>query len=216
MRRAAGGLALVAGLLGFALPDPTSAQEASAPRAEQSHAATGFALGPPAGGPLLGAALDARTQELASLLRCPVCQGLSVADSPATMAQNMKGEVREMLAAGYDQDQILGHFEQSYGEFVRLKPPLRGVNWLVWLGPVAGLLAGVGVVAWALKRLPGTGGATALGEGASAPGELGASELPSRDTLPADPRLASAVLRVRELAYGWTGGVAPGKTRPAE
>ena len=42
--------------------------------------------------------------------------------------------MRELLAAGYDQEQILAYFEHSYGEFVRLQPPLRGVNWLVWLG----------------------------------------------------------------------------------
>jgi cytochrome c-type biogenesis protein CcmH len=47
-----------------------------------------------------------------------------------------------MLAAGYDQEQILAYFEHSYGEFVRLQPPLRGVNWLVWLGPLLALAAG--------------------------------------------------------------------------
>ena len=46
-----------------------------------------------------GAALDTRTEEVGELLRCPVCQGLSVADSPATMATNMKAEVRSLLAA---------------------------------------------------------------------------------------------------------------------
>ncbi|MFL5389578.1 MAG: cytochrome c-type biogenesis protein CcmH, partial [Myxococcales bacterium] len=83
-------------------------------------------MGRPAGTPLAGSQLDARTEEVAGLLRCPVCQGLSVADSPATMARNMKLEVRDKLAAGYDQEQILADFERSYGEFVRLRPPLRG------------------------------------------------------------------------------------------
>jgi cytochrome c-type biogenesis protein CcmH/NrfF len=49
-----------------------------------------------------------------------VCQSLSVADSPATMALNMKAQVREMLATGYNQDQILAYFERSYGECDRL------------------------------------------------------------------------------------------------
>ena len=108
--------------------------------------------GRPKGAPLEGAALDARTDEIASLLRCPVCQGLSVADSPATMAQNMKAEVRGLVARGYTEDQVLAYFESSYGEFVRLQPPLRGVNWLVWLGPLAGLLAGGAIVTLALRR----------------------------------------------------------------
>jgi len=53
----------------------------------------------PRGGPLSGAELDARTNEIGGLLRCPVCQGLSVADSPSSMARNMKAEVRDKLAA---------------------------------------------------------------------------------------------------------------------
>jgi cytochrome c-type biogenesis protein CcmH len=156
----------------------------------------------PRGPPLSGALLDARTDEIGGLLRCPVCQGLSVADSPATMARNMKAEVREKLAAGYDQDQILADFERSYGEFVRLEPPMRGVNWLVWFGPLGALLAGGGVIAWALKRSP----RTAAEEAARAPGD---SDLPSRETLPSDPRLAAAVRRVRMLAYGWPDGICP-------
>jgi cytochrome c-type biogenesis protein CcmH len=156
-----------------------------------------LALAPdaPRGQPLSGKLLDQRTDEVGALLRCPVCQGLSIADSPATMARNMKAEVREKLAAGYDQEQILADFERSYGEFVRLQPPMRGVNWLVWFGPAGVLLAGGAVVAWALKRSP-----RVLQRD---------PDLPSRDTLPADPRLAAAVRRVRMLAYGWPDGISP-------
>lgn len=155
-------------------------------------------IGDPKGERIGEASLDARTQEVASLLRCPVCQGLSVADSPATMAQKMKAEVREMLAQGYDQDQILTYFERSYGEFVRLKPPLRGVNWLVWLGPVLGLLVGVMLVSFALgARRPAAQEASA-DEGA-----------PDADALPDDPSLAPYVLRAREMAYGWPQGHRP-------
>jgi cytochrome c-type biogenesis protein CcmH len=161
----------------------------------------GTSMGAPRSQPLSGAALDARTDEVAGLLRCPVCQGLSVADSPATMARDMKAKVREELAAGYDKEQILADFERSYGEFVRLQPELHGVNWLVWLGPVAALLLGAVLVGRALRR---PAGATAAAP-ARDPG------VPSRDALPDDPRLAAAVLRVRELAYGWPGGVRPGQ-----
>jgi len=157
----------------------------------------------PRGKPLSGKALDQRTDEVGALLRCPVCQGLSVADSPATMARNMKAEVREKLAAGYDKEQILAEFERSYGEFVRLQPPMRGVNWLVWFGPAGVLVAGGAVVAWALRRSP-----RPQGESASSPVPQD-SDVPSRDTLPSDPRLAAAVRRVRMLAYGWPEGIPP-------
>ena len=158
----------------------------------------------PRGPQISGPQLDARTDEIGALLRCPVCQGLSVADSPATMARNMKSEVREKLAAGYDQEQILEDFERSYGEFVRLQPPMRGVNWLVWFGPVAGLIAGGAVIAWALKRPAGTGG-----ESEAVPAASMVSDLPTRDTTSGDARLAAALRRVRMLAYGWPDGVTP-------
>jgi len=155
-------------------------------------------VGAPRGKALDGDALAARTEDVAGLLRCPVCQGLSVADSPATMAVNMKGQVKELLAQGYDQEQILAYFENSYGEFVRLEPPLRGVNWLVWLGPVLALAAGGVIVAWTLRARRRAGSVEP-----EAP-------LPGPDTLPDDPKLARHVRRVRELAYGWPDGRPPG------
>lgn len=161
-------------------------------------------VGPPRSARLEGTALDARAHEIAGLLRCPVCQGLSVADSPSTMAQNMRAEVRDLVAAGYDQEQILAYFERSYGEFVRLKPPLRGVNWLVWAAPVLALLAGAAVIAWTL-RAPRTARPAAGDPDAAQP----LADLPGPDTLPADAALARHVLRVRERAYGWPGGVSP-------
>jgi cytochrome c-type biogenesis protein CcmH len=97
-----------------------------------------------------------------------------------------------MLAAGYDREQVLAYFESSYGEFVRLQPPLRGVNWLVWIAPALGLLAGAFVVARALRKAPA---AEAPRPPAGAPAD--------------DPALEPYLLRVRELAYGWPGGRRP-------
>ena len=161
-------------------------------------------VGAPRGARLSGAALDARAKEIAGLLRCPVCQGLSVSDSPSTMASNMRAEVKDLVAAGYDQEQILAYFERSYGEFVRLKPPLRGVNWLVWLAPAFGLLAGAAVIAWALRAPRATADIAPAAEAA----------MPGPDTRPVDASLAPYVLRVRERAYGWPGGVAPRPEAP--
>ena len=182
------------GAIGLAaLASLAAAQEA--PRAAALDPA--FVVGAPKGQPLAGTALDKRTEEVGGLLRCPVCQGLSVAASPSTMASNMKAEVRGLLASGYTEEQVLAYFERSYGEFVRLQPPLRGVNWLVWLGPVAGLLAGGATVFLALRRSRAASPAPST----EAP--------PARDTLPADQALAAAVLRIRERAYGWPGGLPP-------
>jgi cytochrome c-type biogenesis protein CcmH len=110
-------------------------------------------VGAPKGTPVAGAMLDQRTNEVAGLLRCPVCQGLSVADSPSTMAQDMKHQVRDLLGRGYSQEQILAYFERSYGQFVLLKPKFQGVSALVWLLPIAALIFGAIVVFAKTKQL---------------------------------------------------------------
>lgn len=164
-------------------------------------------VGVPQGKPLSGAELEIRTKEVGGLLRCPVCQGLSIYDSPASMAVNMKHQVRDLLSRGFTQDQILKYFEHSYGEFVLLEPPFRGVNWLVWLAPAIILIGGGVLIYFAVQRLR-EGPVENLGATASVADE----DLPDLDRLPDDADLAKYVLRVRELAYGWPGGVAPKTT----
>ncbi|HUO85034.1 MAG TPA: cytochrome c-type biogenesis protein [Thermoanaerobaculia bacterium] len=160
-------------------------------------------VGDPQGPPLTGPQLDTRVKEVASLLRCPVCQGLSVYDSPAPMALNMKRQVADLLAVGYQQDQVLAYFERSYGEFVLLAPPKRGLNWVVWIAPFA-LVALGGFVFWRIFRKPGKAVA-------DAPDDPMQETAPGRDTLPDDAELARWVLEARELAYGWSGGRMPGQ-----
>lgn len=145
-------------------------------------------VGQPAGKPLVGAELETRTHEVGLLLRCPVCQGSSVADSPSSTAINMKNEVRDLLAQGYDQRQILDWFEASYGQFVLMEPKAEGLNMLVWLGPGVVLLAGLALVALHLRRSMG--------------GEVpeDAEEAPA-----ADPELDDYLREARALAFGADG-----------
>lgn len=159
---------------------------------------------PPRGRALAGSELARRTQEVAGLLRCPVCQGLSVADSPSDMARAMKAQVQEKLAAGYDEEQILAHFVASYGEFVLLRPPVRGINGLLWFGPPLSLAVGAAVVWWTLRR-----------QKAAASSASTDDERPEPDTLPDDPRLAAAVRDVRARAYGWPDGLSPARRAAA-
>lgn len=124
-------------------------------------------VGPPKGTPIAGAQLDRRTHEVGSLVRCPVCQGMSVADSPSEMAVNMKTQVRELLARGYTEEQILEYFERSYGQFVLLRPKFKGVTAAVWVIPVIALLLGIAFLALhPLSPLAGRGRRAARGEGA--------------------------------------------------
>jgi len=106
-------------------------------------------VGAPKGTPLAGDQLFRRTQEVASLLRCPVCQGMSVADSPSEMAINMKEQVRELIARGYTEEQILKYFELSYGQFVLLKPK----SIFIWILPIIALLIGIVIVVLKIRKL---------------------------------------------------------------
>lgn len=112
------------------------------------------AIGEPQGTPLSGAELDERTEELTGVMRCPVCQGLSIADSGTMIALAMKEEVRQFLAAGYTEDQVLLYFEASYGEFIRLEPKPKGFNLMVWIAPIAALLLGLALVIYRLRSKP--------------------------------------------------------------
>jgi cytochrome c-type biogenesis protein CcmH len=110
-------------------------------------------VGAPRGTPIAGAQLERRTMVISGELRCPVCQGLAIGDSPSIMAANMKAQVRELLARGYTEEQILSYFEKSYGQFVLLKPKFQGVNALVWILPVLALLIGFVLVVAKAKKL---------------------------------------------------------------
>lgn len=99
-------------------------------------------VGPPSGAPRLGTILDGELERLSATIRCPVCQSHSINDSPSESARNMKAQVRGMLAAGYDDEQIYRYLEAGYGEFIRLMPRREGWNLLVWCIPALGLVVG--------------------------------------------------------------------------
>lgn len=87
-------------------------------------------------------ALERRTREVAAGLRCPVCQGLSIADSPSELALEMKGLVREQLAAGKTPEEIRAYFIGKYGEWVLLEPKAEGLNLLVYVLPLTLVIGG--------------------------------------------------------------------------
>ncbi|MCU1246094.1 MAG: Cytochrome c heme lyase subunit CcmL [Acidobacteria bacterium] len=142
-------LLLLCACLAMAQSGPASAPETQGLKAPDAE----VFVGAPKGTPASGAELDLRSQQLAAQLRCPVCQGLAIADSPSEMAMNMKMQVRELLRRGYTEEQIMAYFEHSYGQFVLLKPKFQGVNSLVWILPVAALLLGVGIVMVKLRHM---------------------------------------------------------------
>ncbi|MEP6621896.1 MAG: cytochrome c-type biogenesis protein [bacterium] len=96
--------------------------------------------------------LEARTAAVASELRCPVCQGLSIQDSPSDLSQSMKGVVREQLAAGRTPDEVKAYFVSKYGEWILLAPKASGFNILAYAVPFLIVLGGGVVIAVAVRR----------------------------------------------------------------
>ncbi len=95
---------------------------------------------------------DERAHAIAQSLRCPTCQGLSVADSGSPLATSMRRIVDERVAAGQSADEVRDFFVDRYGSWVLLSPPAQGVGWLVWLVPVAVLLLGLVVAGVRMGR----------------------------------------------------------------
>jgi len=103
-------------------------------------------------GPAPPANLQERVHAVAAGLRCPVCQNLSVADSPSVLAREMRASIEDRLRAGESPSQIRASFVASYGDWILLDPPARGINLVAWLAPAALLLAGVVLAVMAVRR----------------------------------------------------------------
>lgn len=101
--------------------------------------------------------IDPRARELGRSLRCPVCQGSNITDSPSKTAKAMFERTRQLIAAGYSDDQIVAYFVDKYTEFVLLDPQPEG-NALLYLGPGLGVGFGLALALWATvgwRREPG-------------------------------------------------------------
>ncbi|HZT95979.1 MAG TPA: cytochrome c-type biogenesis protein CcmH [Chloroflexota bacterium] len=96
--------------------------------------------------------LASRTQQVASQLRCPICQGESVYDSPSSLATAMRSIIRRQLAAGRSVNQVKSYFVSRYGAWILLAPPDSGIGRLAWLAPPLAVLGGLVSLAFALRR----------------------------------------------------------------
>ena len=101
--------------------------------------------------------LDRQVEKVASELRCVVCKGQSLQDSPAEFAQDMRAIIREQLAAGRTPDEVKAYFMERYGEWVMLEPPARGFNLVVYIAPVLMLLGGAAFVYFKARSLTRVG-----------------------------------------------------------
>jgi cytochrome c-type biogenesis protein CcmH len=187
--------------------------------------------------------LDERVADVATGLRCPACEGQSVAASESDLARQMRLVVRQQLADGRSEAQVRTWFAERYGDSVLLDPPAHGLGIIAFAVPVLAVAFGVGVLVRFLRgpgRLVPTAcaGAVAVigglalaavaasqggGTGSAAPGALAVTtpptvspslSLPPQAVLPAPA--ASGAPTVRQALTALEGGDAAQAERLAE
>ncbi len=97
-------------------------------------------------------AMEARARDLERELRCLVCQNQSIEDSDAPLARDLRMILRQRIEAGDSDEAAVAWIVERYGDYVLLKPPLRGDTVMLWGAPVVALAAGALVIALALRR----------------------------------------------------------------
>jgi len=93
-----------------------------------------------------------RIRKLEEKLRCLVCQNQTLADSNAELAEDLRREVREQVAKGRSDAEIIEYLVQRYGDFVLYEPPFKATTALLWIGPFALLIGAAGGLVLVLRR----------------------------------------------------------------
>lgn len=93
-----------------------------------------------------------RIRELEEKLRCLVCQNQTLADSNAELAGDLRRQVREQVAAGRSDDEVIAYLVQRYGDFVLYDPPFKATTLLLWIGPFVLLVGAASALVLTLRR----------------------------------------------------------------
>jgi cytochrome c-type biogenesis protein CcmH len=96
--------------------------------------------------------VEARLKVLSTELRCLVCQNQTLSDSSAPLAEDLRREIRELIAKGMSDKEITDYLVVRYGDFVRYRPPVKSQTLLLWIGPAILLLTGLGGLWWVLRK----------------------------------------------------------------
>lgn len=108
--------------------------------------------------------VEKRMVAISEELRCLVCQNESLSGSHAELAQDLRREIRSMIAAGKTDKEILDFMVDRYGDFVRYRPPMKPTTWLLWGGPFLLLGGGVAALIVFLRRRARESAAPALSD----------------------------------------------------
>ena len=97
-------------------------------------------------------ALESRARNLQRQLRCLMCPGESIDESHSPFAGDVRHLMRQQIADGKSDQQVLDFLVERYGDAILMKPPLQSDTWLLWLGPFLVLGAGGVVAAIVIKK----------------------------------------------------------------
>jgi cytochrome c-type biogenesis protein CcmH len=112
----------------------------------------GSALGKEAAPLAEDEAVEARLIGISEEMRCLVCQNESLAGSHAELAEDLRREIRGLIKQGKTDQEVMEFMVSRYGDFVRYRPPVKPVTWLLWFGPFLLLVAGIVVLVAYLRR----------------------------------------------------------------
>lgn len=96
--------------------------------------------------------IDERMQNIASELRCLVCQNESISESRSDFAVDLRERIREQVRAGHSDKEIRQYMVARYGEFILYRPPLKASTLLLWFGPLLLLVLALIVLLITLRR----------------------------------------------------------------
>lgn len=96
--------------------------------------------------------VEQRLMAISEELRCLVCQNESLAGSRADLALDLRREIRTLIKAEKTDAEIMEFMVSRYGDFVRYRPPVKPMTWLLWFGPFILLLGGLVVLVRMVRR----------------------------------------------------------------
>ena len=96
--------------------------------------------------------IEQRLISISEEMRCLVCQNESLAGSRSDLANDLRREIRTLIKEGKSDEQIRSFMVDRYGDFVLYRPPVKPITWLLWIGPFAILMIGIGFLFSYLRR----------------------------------------------------------------
>ena len=97
-------------------------------------------------------ALEKKAHDFMLTIRCLTCQSQSIADSNASMAGDLRSEIRQRIAAGEDPEHIRTWLIERYGDWISYEPTAEPILWPLWAAPAVLLIGGGALVLGRIRR----------------------------------------------------------------